>query len=478
MKIQIEGHDRRYAVEQAVVVYFPGKSIEYSVGDDWDVKSSLRRTARTVRCVTSLRHDGGEVSAAASAAIGDGNDAVEAENLTVKLSFYRAVRKTGQRPPWGALTGVRPAKLGAKLLSQGISPEDAQRTLRLRYGVGARRAKMCIDVAELSIKTVRSLSERDILLYVSIPFCPTRCRYCSFVSHSIEKASGLLDTYLSALQREIRAAAASAAAARRCVKAVYIGGGTPTTLSSEKLYSLISLLRQSFSLPDDLEFTVEAGRPDTIDAEKLRVMKELGVTRVSVNPQSMDDAVLAAAGRPHTRADLLRAYFLAREAGFRQVNMDLILGLEGDTPEGFRSSLREVLALSPENITIHTLAKKRGSYISLEGADGGFTKPLKTADWAHNMLYKSGHRPYYMYRQKYSVGNLENTGYSLPGGHSVYNICMMEELCPTLAVGAGGISKLLGGGRIRRVCNPKYPYEYISGIEDIVNRKRGLWLGV
>ena len=389
----------------------------------------------------------------------------------LKLAFYDAgTAALGKEPPWGALTGVRPVKIPAKAMLAGATPAQAEKVLRDTYRVSPGRRKLAMDCAQASLAAQRSLGEHEVSLYVGIPFCPTRCAYCSFVSADVGRALKLIDPFLDALSREIRAAGAMLAGAGLQVRTVYFGGGTPTTLTAPQLDRLMGELAEHIDLSACTEYTVEAGRPDTITAEKLAVLRRRGCDRVSVNPQSMSDAVLAAMGRAHRAADILGAFALVRESGIGCVNMDLIAGLPGDSADGFRASLDQVLELAPENVTVHTLALKKGSRL-MEGAT-----PLPPGedvaamlDYAWAALRESGQIPYYLYRQKYMSGSFENVGWCLPGTESLYNICMMEELHTIVSLGGGGVTKLVDRhtGYIQRVANAKYPQEYIQKIDAI-----------
>ncbi|MBR6259564.1 MAG: coproporphyrinogen dehydrogenase HemZ, partial [Oscillospiraceae bacterium] len=280
--------------------------------------------------------------------------------------------------------------------------------------------------------------------------------------------------YLKALYEEIDAASLAVKEGGLNAAAVYIGGGTPTTLTADELSELISRLRRGFDIWDDREFTVEAGRPDTVTAEKLDALINSGVNRISINPQTMSDEVLRAIGRRHTAGETVEAFKMARKAGFRYINMDMIAGLPADTPEGFESSLKDILDLRPENITVHTLALKRGSAITAGGIEIPDGKAVgKMLDFALEALPERGYSPYYLYRQKFTSGGFENVGWRLSGTECLYNICVMEELCSVVALGAGGSSKLVcpGDGRIIRAFNPKYPKEYIDAIESIKEKK-------
>ena len=313
------------------------------------------------------------------------------------------------------------------------------------------------------IRAAAELEPNDISLYVGIPFCPTRCAYCSFVAQSVEKSFSLVEPYLEALFDEITAAGQLVRDLGLNVKSFYMGGGTPTTLTADQMDRLLTKLEQNFDFNGLAELTIEAGRPDTIDEEKLRVLRAHNTTRVSINPQTMEDNVLAAIGRRHTADNIRRAMEQVRAAGFPHVNMDLIAGLPEDTPEGFARSLDEVISMGADNITVHTLSLKKGSRIMLEGSRiPGADEVAQMLDYADPTLRKHGFAPYYLYRQKYMSGSFENVGWTKPGGTGLYNIYIMEELHSILSLGAGGSTKMVGGGQIRRAFNAKYPREYID----------------
>ena len=364
-------------------------------------------------------------------------------------------------------------KIPTKALTQGFTPRQADGMLRDLYRVSEERRRLALDCARATLAIRDTLEEREVSLYVGIPFCPSRCAYCSFISAD-GKALALLDPYLDALVREVHAVGSVLARAGRRVRSVYFGGGTPTTLSPEQLHRLLGELEEHIDLTWCSEYTVEAGRPDTITAEKLSVLKAHGCARVSVNPQTMSDAVLRAIGRGHTAGDFLAAWDLVRQAGFSVVNMDLIAGLPADNEGGFRASLDQILSLEPENLTVHTLALKKGSRLMEQG--GGLPSAEEVShmlDYAWNALREAGYAPYYLYRQKYMSGGFENVGWSVPGAESLYNICMMEELHTIVSLGAGGVTKLIDprAGSLTRLSNPKYPKEYISHIDQIIMQK-------
>lgn len=471
MRLYFSGHDCRYAAEQSLLMLFPGEKPEYPEGSPSGERCELRvsRGAKYTVCTALLLRSGAAFRGRAQAENPDPADEYAlrgCENRLVKLAFYRAALASGlPKPEWGSLSGVRPAKLVDGYLREGLSPRAAKGRFMREYFVSGSRAQLCLDAALAAQEAARSLDERDVCLYVGIPFCPTRCAYCSFVSQSVEKSMKLMEPFLDALLLDIRATAAETRRAGLRPVALYMGGGTPTTLSAAQLDRLCAALEREFDLSALREYTVEAGRPDTITAEKLRVLRAHGVGRVSVNPQTMSDSVLEAIGRRHTAQDIVDALALVRECGGFEVNMDLIAGLPTDTAGGFSRTLDTVLSLAPENVTVHTLSLKRGSGLTLAG------RPLPEAgevramlDEAMERLAGSGYAPYYLYRQKNMAGGFENVGWTKPGSENLYNICIMEELCSILAMGAGGSTKLVadGGKRIKRFIAPKYPQEYIN----------------
>ena len=472
MKLYLFGHSYRYAVEQMLLTLFPQERPEYPDGKPEGERLELRLSRgavyATASCVLQLPQ--GRYTGRARARRDAAADAVTTERVEqrlVKNAIYRAAMASGlRRPVWGALTGVRPGKVLLPLIRRWGEEEALARFIE-DYDVAPERAALCMDTARHTLAAARSLGDKDVCLYIGIPFCPTRCAYCSFVSQSVEKSMKLVEPFLDALEREIAATGEQARRLGLRPAAVYFGGGTPTTLSPAQLERVCGVLERSFDLSALREYTVEAGRPDTITAEKLAVLKSHGADRVSVNPQSMSDAVLEAIGRKHSAADIVRALETVRAVGGFAVNMDLIAGLPADSAEGFCATVEKVLALAPENITVHTLSLKRGSRISAEGtALPGAEEVGRMLDYAAARLRAEGYGPYYLYRQKFMSGGFENVGWTREGHANLYNICIMEELCSILAMGAGGSTKLVrhDGGRNLRFIAPKYPLEYIQNI--------------
>ncbi|MDE6880668.1 MAG: coproporphyrinogen dehydrogenase HemZ [Oscillospiraceae bacterium] len=474
MKLTFTGHDFRYAVEQSLLAFFPQERPVYEGEDPNTAQVALTLEGQTARAATELTVAGKSARGTAQVDLPAGADEYEQERRkqrAVKLSFFQAARAlTGVTPAWGALTGIRPAKLAAGLLEEGRSPQEADRELEETYFVAPQRRRLALECAQAGLAAKQALKPEEISLYTGIPFCPTRCAYCSFVSNSVEKSFHLVAPYLEALFAEIESAGRMVRELGLQSKSFYMGGGTPTTLTAGQLDRLLGQLTEKFDLGSLIESTVEAGRPDTITAEKLSALRRNGVTRVSVNPQSMDDRVLSAIGRRHSAADIRAAMELVRSAGFPHVNMDLIAGLPEDTPEGFRRTLDEVISFGTDNITVHTLSLKKGSRITLEGTRiPSEAEVAEMLDYANAALRTAGFGPYYLYRQKYMSGSFENVGWCRPGGTGWYNIYIMEELHTILSLGAGGSTKLVDAprDRIERVFNLKYPLEYIQRPEKI-----------
>ena len=401
-----------------------------------------------------------------------------AQTHALKSAIFEAVTPfLDVVPEWGALTGVRPAKFARGFLEQGYTPAQVAQLMTEKYHVSPARRALAIRSAGIALDCKNKLNPRDISIYIGIPFCPSRCSYCSFVSHAIEKAGKLMADYLDVLCQEIIHTGEILKQADLHIISMYIGGGTPTTLSAQQMERLLHTVQQSFDLQYMTEFTVEAGRPDTITEEKLRVLAKYHVGRISINPQSMNDDVLAAIGRRHSAQAVLNTYEIARKVGFDAINMDTIAGLDGDTPESFAHTIDTLIALNPENITVHTLAAKRGAdqHDRVKNAQKQDIV-REMLDIAYKKLTAAGYSPYYLYRQKFMAGGFENVGWCKQGQECWYNIYMMEELQTIVSLGAGGMTKLVNenGKKIHRINNPKYPYEYNTSLEKINTSKQAL----
>ena len=469
MKLTIIGHDDRYPVEQLQMALFPE-------GTEGEATSTLHRGATWLTATTKITLDGRTVTA--SRRLKAAEETVRLRRQTLQQSFYlAAVQLLPYEPAWGALAGVRPTKISTKHMLQGGTAKSASKLLKDVYYVTPERRDLAIDCSISTVKAAGLLDPADVSLYVGIPFCPTRCTYCSFVSRSIGKRTELIDPYLEALLKEIEVTGKLLAESGGQVRTIYIGGGTPTTLSTPQMARLLDTIRASFDLSRCIEFTVEGGRPDTLDAEKLQTIFDHGADRMSINPQTMEDHVLRACGRPHKAADVVRAYGEAVDAGFKAINMDLIAGLPEDSVEGFKRSLDAVAALNPANITVHTLALKKGAdlferRVNLPTAE----EVTEMVAYANRKLRELGYKPYYLYRQKYMSGSFENVGWSKDGLDCLYNIYMMEEVHTILSLGGGGMNKVnLPGGKIERFHNPKFPEQYIEMLDSVLSQKEEMF---
>ena len=469
MKLTLQGHEDLYAVEQLQLALFPDNA-------DGEAVSSLHRGKVWLTATAKITYQGN--TATAQRRIKATDETVRNRRRALQQSYYLAARQLlPQVPAWGALAGVRPTKITTKHLLEGGTSKSADKLLKDVYFVTPQRRKLAIDCSMSTAKAASLLDEKDVSLYVGIPFCPTRCAYCSFVSRTVGKRTELIEPYLQALLEEIRFVGKLMANSGRTVRTIYMGGGTPTTLSEAQMVLLMDAIRESFDLSRLIEFTVEGGRPDTLNAEKLRSIAVHGADRMSINPQTMVDSVLKASARPHKATDVLRAYEEAVDAGFAAINMDLIAGLPKDTVEGFQHSLDAVAALHPANITVHTLALKKDADLFQRRED------LPTAEqvtemvaYASEKLSSLGYKPYYLYRQKYMSGSFENVGWSRDGLDCLYNIYMMEEVHTIVSVGGGSISKVnLPDGKLVRFPNPKFPEQYIEMLPQVLEKKKEMF---
>ena len=469
MNLTLIGHEDRYAVEQLQMSLFPE-------GTGGEAVSTLHRGSVWLTATTRITLDGKTVTA--SRRLKASEETVRLRRRTLQQSYYlAAIQLLPEVPAWGALAGVRPTKITTKHLLEGGTVKSAKKLMQNVYYVTKERQELALDCSLSTVNAAKALEPEDLSLYIGIPFCPTRCAYCSFVSRSVGKRTELLEPYLGALIRELEETARLMANSNRKVRTIYIGGGTPTTLSEGQLVRLMDAVRSNFDLSRCVEFTVEGGRPDTLSLEKLKAIRDHGADRMSINPQTMIDSVLKASGRPHRAQDVLQAYTQAVDAGFSAINMDLIAGLPTDTVEGFCRSLDEVAALKPANITVHTLALKKGAdlfekRVSLPSA----AQVTEMVAYSNDTLRSLGYKPYYLYRQKYMSGSFENVGWSRDGLDCLYNIYMMEEVHTILSLGGGGMNKVnFPDGSLKRFHNPKFPEQYIEMIDDVLQQKREMF---
>ena len=425
---------------------------------------------------------GGEESALSQPAFS--GTPVEVKRLRkrqVKLALYNLLKKlTGMRPPWGSLTGIRPTRLLYEAMEAGMTLDEAVRHVQDAFDVTSDRAALLGEIARMQAG-IREAGDSQFDLYIGIPFCKTRCSYCSFSAGEIGDGRRV-EPYVKALLREIELSRNLMAETGMTLRAGYIGGGTPTAIPCRDLERILEAAQAAF--PTAVEWTVEAGRPDTIDREKLEMIARHGVGRISVNPQTFNDETLRRIGRAHTGSQTVAAYRLAREMGFEDINMDLIAALPGETVDDFSRTLDRVIELQPDSVTVHSLAIKRSSKLHEQlTVSGGHTQigaggAGEMIAMARKRLGAAGYGPYYLYRQKYMAGNLENVGYAKPGKACLYNIGNMEETVSVLALGAGAITKWLFDRtlRIERAPNVRNIDEYIARVDEMVQRKRAVIL--
>ena len=481
MKIYIDGHNYKYEVESLVRMFFHGCSLPVKQGEpsdeagDYIYTRALKQGEATMLSVL-VHFLGSEVSECADVQNNTEEYDAECERVFAVLLFKILTPLTGVALGWGVLTGIRPVKFVHKFHAQGKSNDEIRSILSQKYLVTTPKIELMLNTAAHEAKVLALSQPSSFSLYISIPFCPTRCNYCSFVSHAIEKTKKLVPEYVELLIKEISYTARAVKALGLQLETVYFGGGTPTTLSEEQLNRVMLAVEENFDTSHLREYTVEAGRPDTITKEKLEVIKRMGATRISINPQTMNDSVLEEIGRRHTAQQTIEALELARATGHKSINMDIIAGLPTDSYESFCATVDSVIKLAPENITLHTLSVKRAAaLLANNSADyrAQSAAVAKMLNYAAGCFKAEGYNPYYLYRQKNTVDNMENVGYCKEGHEGLYNVYIMDETHSIIALGAGGVSKLRqpNGGLINRIFNYKYPYEYISSFDEILKRK-------
>ncbi len=376
--------------------------------------------------------------------------------------------------PWGSLEGVRPVKRVADMLRAGESHEAIRESLKQNFGISEEKINLTLKIAEKELILTKDLKPTEVALYIDIPFCPTKCAYCAFTSVDARAMQQYAEPYLAALYKELEVGGELVKRLGFTVRSIYIGGGTPTTLLSIELDNLLYKISREFDLSQTKEFSVEAGRPDTITKDKLRVLAQRGVSRISINPQTLHETTLQRIGRKHTTESVFRAMELAKEQNFAAINMDVIAGLPGETAEDFCYTLKGVAALKPENITVHTMSVKRASRLREEEftpTTEEHNEAAKMLAFSYDFMEEQGYEPYYLYRQKHTLGSLENTGFALPGTECFYNIGMMQELLPVLGFGLGAVTKLVIPGRIERIFNVRDMIDYLRRQDEMCARK-------
>lgn len=474
MRLCLINHSFRYEIEKLIRIFLPFEKIEYF--DTREINDFCLTTEFIEDSAKAVLFWNNSTFESVKKIENKNTDTEKDRELFLALAVFDCfTAATGYFPDWGILTGIRPAKLLSRLKKER-GEADAYEYFSDYLMVKPKKLSLCIETLK-GEGEITSLSKPDSFsLYVSIPFCPTRCSYCSFVSHSVKNAMKLIPQYVEQLCDELKFTAKIAKENNLRLETIYIGGGTPTTLTAEQLALVMGTISESFNFSSLREYTVEAGRPDTITKEKLLTIKKYGATRISINPQTMNNDVLKEIGRNHTAEQTTNAFLLARECGFDNINTDLIAGLPTDTLESFKDTLSKVLALNPESVTVHSLSMKRSSSMTKYGEFPEIEMgkiASQMVDYAYNTLKCNDIYPYYMYRQSKTVGNLENVGYSKRGYECLYNVFIMDETHTILSCGASAVTKLREplGDYIERIFNYKYPYEYISNYQEILNRK-------
>lgn len=473
MNLYVKNHNFHFELENLTRLFFPNEKITVirnfsepqppciytEVSDKITISVNIGSFNKSETAVKKLTDDDNEL-------------------VSVQLLYKLLCDFTGLTQPWGILTGVRPVKL-LRRLAEESSEEQAVKKFEKDFFVSNEKIALSRETEHNERKILELSKPESFSLYVGIPFCPSRCSYCSFVMASIERAEKLIEPYTKLLCEEIKRTAEIANKLGLRLETVYFGGGTPTTLSAEQLDTVLGTVNNSFDMSTCREFTVEAGRPDTIDIAKLFALKENKVDRISINPQTVNDEVLKTIGRKHTAQQFFDAFELARKCGFDNVNTDLIAGLPTDTPESFKNSLDSIVRLNAECITVHTLCMKRASRLTTEGVTLDLQQARDAREmlaYTQNILGQNEYIPYYMYRQSRMVGNLENVGWSKRGFESLYNVYVMDETHTILACGSGGVTKLKRNNPdyLERIFNFKYPYEYIDRFDELIQRKSGI----
>jgi oxygen-independent coproporphyrinogen-3 oxidase len=460
------------------MIFFPGEKFPENFENTPELPSADVTVVTHSGAVTAVVRLKTESSFAVSCYTLKGEKLKQAGDMAEKIAVGNAFINAGSAvcgitPPWGMLTGVRPAKVASAMMDSGLTPAETAKRIRGLYKVNAQKTALAVKVSLVEHQLITEKSQKECSVYVAIPFCPSRCSYCSFVSYTSEKLLRLIPEYLVRLAEDIRYTGELVRSLGVRVSTVYIGGGTPTVLDVEQLRFLLSVIGDSFDVNELDEFTLEAGRPDTITRDKLDAAKAGGVSRISVNTQTLNEDILSSIGRRHSAAQFFDAYRLAAESDFRDINVDLIAGLPGESASSFSSAVERIADLHPTNVTVHTFCVKKSAQIRSD--DHGIyrregSEASRAVDSSQNILELTGYLPYYMYRQKNTVGNLENVGYAVPGHEGLYNIYMMEEVHSIFAVGASAVTKLVrrntDGLYIERIFENKYPYEYLRERSD------------
>ena len=473
MPVVLIGNSFKYEIEAILKLFFNTARFSFSnapedaCGDSF-VSAELSQQDNIVNLsVTVKLLDKAPVQKCTAA---DSED--DHEYILCHMLYHILCDITGVVPPWGMMTGIRPVKKVIELMRAGKTKSEIFAILRDKYEISDPKLQIAYETALNQLPILDKIDSKAVSLYVSIPFCPTRCSYCSFVSHSMDSAIKLMPDYVNALCKELEIIGNIVKETNTKIDTIYIGGGTPTSISADDLRKIMEAVENNFDLDNVREYSVEAGRPDTITEEKLRVIKELGAERISVNPQTLNDEVLKVIGRKHTGEDALKAFELAKKIGFKNINTDLIAGLPTESAESFRNTLDTIIDMDPASITVHTLTLKRAANLFDKVSENIKNPAAEMVDYSIKKLMDNSYLPYYMYRQKNTVDNLENIGYAKKGCESYYNIFIMDETQTILGAGCAASTKLVyPNGKLTRIHNYKFPYEYIRRFDELMNKK-------
>lgn len=471
MPVVLIGNSFKYEIESTLKMFFPTEKFQFSndinnaVGNRFVVVGKdFNKIYTDVMINGTIFHNQKDV-------IIDDNKYIEHELCRMIYHILKDALKI--TPAWGLMTGIRPVKKVTELIEQGKDFEDIKNILTEKYEISPEKLNLAYNTAVNQLPIIRKINRKAVSLYISIPFCPSRCSYCSFVSHSIESAKKLIPDYVKSLCRELEIISHIIKETNTQIDTVYFGGGTPTAIPAEDIRTIMECVENHFDLNSIREYSFEAGRPDTITEEKLHIIKEYGANRISINPQTLNDDVLKVIGRKHSGDDAIKAFELARKIGFENINTDLIAGLPTESAESFRNTLDKIVDLSPESITVHTLTLKRAANLFVHGSENIKNPASEMVDYSIEKLMNNNYFPYYMYRQKNTVDNLENVGYSKKGFESYYNIYIMDETQTIIGAGCAASTKLVyPDNRIERIHNYKFPYEYIGNFEQLMAKKK------
>ena len=465
MKIEVKGHSFEDAVRQILQLFFDINS-EFDVITRLDIEENIYKAKAKI--TLGERQAEGEIEERFFSP-----EKRQISDLIKKSVFFACIKLSDMPAPWGISTGIRPAKTARMMLDENKSDSEILRYMQEEFFITLKKARLSLDVAKKEFSLLKNRVENGVGLYIGIPFCPTRCSYCSFISQAMAHNQKFVQPYVEALIREIEETARMAEDLGFKAETIYFGGGTPTTLSPENLNILIKKVKNSFDISSLREFTVEAGRPDTFSDEMLDVLSENKVNRISINPQTMNQETLERIGRKHSVEETVRAFEMTKKYDCFSINADLIAGLPGESIEDFQKTVGEVCALSPHAVTVHTMYLKRAARLIDDFEKLRFADNMdKMVQYSYDFLTEKGYNPYYMYKQKNTLGNLENVGFSKEGHESLYNIYIMEEIQTILAMGGGASTKMVKGDRIERVFNPKEASDYINRIDEIIEKKR------